>query len=345
MMGYDPELEEDDTEDLDGAPAPVDSLAGPQTPREKVMARISAVRNPSGGDLGGEDAAAGPGSAMDFAKQSAATAGYGRALNAIAGATGYKADNSGYDAMEKRGMDYAQGEANRAARVKAAVQARLGREAAAKASSADRNRMMNENERHNRAMEGLQGDKADQKLGKATADQFKVAGFGKRMRQAEDVFGNLEKSGYSRADLMAGLESNLPSAVQRSQTQQQEQAERNFLNAVLRRESGAAISPAEFDSGAKQYFPRAGDENETLAQKKANRQQVMASLQAESGPAWDKVPGVDTPVNIKKPGSDGLIPEAMAGSGRVTVSNGKETVSIPLSRLPDAMGDGFQVVK
>ncbi len=44
-----------------------------------------------------------------------------------------------------------------------------------------------------------------------------------------------------------------------------EQAERNFVNAVLRRESGAAISPEEFVSAEKQYFAQRGDGDAVLA--------------------------------------------------------------------------------
>lgn len=40
-----------------------------------------------------------------------------------------------------------------------------------------------------------------------------------------------------------------------------------------------------------------------------------------------------------------LIPNANAGSGRVTVTDGKKTYSILLSHLPDAMNDGFSPVK
>jgi hypothetical protein len=39
--------------------------------------------------------------------------------------------------------------------------------------------------------------------------------------------------------------------MQNPVVQQQEQAERNFINAVLRKESGAAIAPSEFMSAQK----------------------------------------------------------------------------------------------
>jgi hypothetical protein len=38
--------------------------------------------------------------------------------------------------------------------------------------------------------------------------------------------------------------------------QSQKQAEQNFINAILRKESGAAISPSEYKNAEKQYFPQ-----------------------------------------------------------------------------------------
>jgi hypothetical protein len=51
----------------------------------------------------------------------------------------------------------------------------------------------------------------------------------------------------------------------------------------LRRESGAAISPTEFDSARMQYFPQPGDKNDVLIQKKANRDIVIQSMLREGG--------------------------------------------------------------
>lgn len=68
---------------------------------------------------------------------------------------------------------------------------------------------------------------------------------------------------------------------------QERQAERNFLNAVLRRESGAVISPSEFAEGARQYFPRPGDDAKTLEQKKANREAQVKTFIKASGPAYE----------------------------------------------------------
>lgn len=123
-------------------------------------------------------------------------------------------------------------------------------------------------------------------------EQFEAGGFSKRMEQAEAIFDGLEKGGFDRTSKGSGFQSILPSSMQSADVQQQEQAERNFVNSVLRRESGAAISPSEFDSAAKQYFPRAGDTPEVAANKKANRQQAIASIKAASGNAYNKIPDV-----------------------------------------------------
>lgn len=134
-----------------------------------------------------------------------------------------------------------------------------------------------------------------------TADQFKVAEFAKRLDQAENVFGQLESAGYNRASKKQGLLSYLPDFTKSSDLKSQEQAERNFVNSVLRRESGAAISPSEFSSAEKQYFPRPGDSPEVLAQKKANRDQVRSSLTAAAQGAYAAIPTVSMP-RVTKPG-------------------------------------------
>jgi hypothetical protein len=84
------------------------------------------------------------------------------------------------------------------------------------------------------------------------------------------------------------IQRKLPNMLQSPIIQQQLQAERNFINAVLRRESGAAIAESEFESAEKQYFPVPGDSQEVLAQKKANRDLVSNNLINESGSAYVK---------------------------------------------------------
>jgi hypothetical protein len=124
-------------------------------------------------------------------------------------------------------------------------------------------------------------------------DQFDAALYGKRVEASNQVLADLAGEGYDRTSNRSALAAAiLPDAFQSSQFKRQDQAERNFINAVLRRESGSAIQKSEFESAEKQYFPRAGDTPEVLAQKEQNRLQALAGLKAASGNAWDEVPMV-----------------------------------------------------
>ncbi len=125
--------------------------------------------------------------------------------------------------------------------------------------------------------------------------QYQASGFAKRLEQAEGVFKNLSDKGFDPTSTDVALKRHIPDILgsyKGADLQEQDQAERNFVNAVLRKESGAAISSSEFDSAAKQYFPRTGDSPEVLKQKEINRKLVYENLKAESGPAYKKSPGL-----------------------------------------------------
>jgi hypothetical protein len=83
-----------------------------------------------------------------------------------------------------------------------------------------------------------------------------------------------------------GAASNL--ALSKNQ-QAVEQAQRNFVNAVLRQESGAVISEQEFANAKKQYFPQPGDKKGVIEQKRRNRQLAIQGFKRIAGPAWDGV--------------------------------------------------------
>ncbi|KQZ25852.1 hypothetical protein ASD50_20735 [Mesorhizobium sp. Root552] len=77
------------------------------------------------------------------------------------------------------------------------------------------------------------------------------------------------------------------------------QARRNFINAVLRRESGAIISPSEFADANKQYFPMPGDTPEVLDQKRKNRQTVLDGMIRAAGPAYQGATTENDPLGIR----------------------------------------------
>lgn len=71
-----------------------------------------------------------------------------------------------------------------------------------------------------------------------------------------------------------------PSAEQ----QQNEQARRNFISAVLRKESGATIRDDEYRNEEKKYFPQLGDSPAVIKQKQEARELAIKALQAQAGP-------------------------------------------------------------
>ena len=136
--------------------------------------------------------------------------------------------------------------------------------------------------------QGLKREAAGAKAKEGSAAQNTVRGFGKRIEQAEKAFADIANTGYDRSSIASGIGSMFPNIVRQDEAVRQDQAERNFVNAVLRRESGAAIAPSEFESAEAQYFPRAGDGEDTLKQKKANRELVLQSFKKEAGRTWDE---------------------------------------------------------
>lgn len=113
--------------------------------------------------------------------------------------------------------------------------------------------------------------------------QAKSLLFGSRAREADKVLGDLALSGTtssvpgSRAPVIGGV----ISALQGGSQQSLDQAKRDFMTAVLRRESGASISPSEFDTADKQYFPQIGDSPQVIKQKAANRRLVIDGILSE----------------------------------------------------------------
>jgi hypothetical protein len=130
-----------------------------------------------------------------------------------------------------------------------------------------------------------------------TEAQSKDNLFGTRMQEADKTLSTLEDQGVLRSGniksfaegagrvLGLGTESlggtlsdvfgTATNWTQSANQQKVEQAKRNFLNAALRKESGAVISPAEFANGDKQYFPQPGDSDAVIEQKRRNRQTAI----------------------------------------------------------------------
>lgn len=129
-----------------------------------------------------------------------------------------------------------------------------------------------------------------------TEAQNKASMFAVRTEDANKIINNLEKSIVDKNSALFGAQllgegSMLLNPLVSDTIKQQRQAERNFLNSILRRESGAVISPTEFSEGSKQYFPRPGDDAKTLEQKRRNREVAITALKNEAGNAYTSVSG------------------------------------------------------
>ena len=127
-----------------------------------------------------------------------------------------------------------------------------------------------------------------------TEFQGKSAGFADRAAEADRILGGLNyspaavnsKAAVESTPLIGGALGAATNALLSPENQQAEQAQRDFINAVLRQESGAAIGASEFDNARKQYFPQPGDSKELIAQKAANRKTTIAGLQRSAGSSY-----------------------------------------------------------
>jgi len=116
-----------------------------------------------------------------------------------------------------------------------------------------------------------------------TQDQANAALFSSRMQQADKIINdpNINRSGMGISGVMNRANASIPiigNAFVDKEYQQLDQAKRNFINAVMRRESGAKIDPTEFENANIQYFPQVGDSAEVMKQKEANRKTAIQGI-------------------------------------------------------------------
>lgn len=130
-------------------------------------------------------------------------------------------------------------------------------------------------------------------------EQSNAAMFGARAARANELLNSLETGGITNPGIIKSAAESVPfvggalgSGINTlpgalggpNQFQQQtDQARRDFVNAVLRKESGAAISQSEFDNANRQYFPQPGDSPAVIEQKRANRALEIKTLGLGAG--------------------------------------------------------------
>jgi hypothetical protein len=135
-----------------------------------------------------------------------------------------------------------------------------------------------------------------------TESQGKATGFTARMENADKTINDMIAAGTKTPSLLKQSAESVPligaglgmaaNNFASPNQQKMEQAQRDFVNAVLRQESGASISASEFDSARKQYFPQPGDSAAVIAQKTQNRRIAIEGMKAQAGQGAKSIPGI-----------------------------------------------------
>jgi len=145
-----------------------------------------------------------------------------------------------------------------------------------------------------------------------TESQSNATAFGMRAKQSDAILKDLESKGVTNTGIIRSAVGGtlgltpfvgekleqathsamnvLPSVLGGPNEKQQEfdAAKRNFITAVLRKESGATIQPSEFYNESQKYFPQVGDSDSVLKQKQEARQLAIKALEFQSGPSGAK---------------------------------------------------------
>ncbi|MEX3972261.1 hypothetical protein [Paraburkholderia caribensis] len=140
-----------------------------------------------------------------------------------------------------------------------------------------------------------------------TQDQANAVAFGARALDAQNLLRQLEAGGTTNTNAVNRIAGSLPvvggalgaatNFLNSDQQQSYDQAKRNFVSAVLRKESGAAISESEFANEDKKYFPQAGDTAATIEQKARARDLAIEGLKAQAGQGASLIPNIIASAN------------------------------------------------
>lgn len=123
--------------------------------------------------------------------------------------------------------------------------------------------------------------------GKSVTYGIRAAAALKKLEESED-------GGYNPANEGDRFAAKLPGGnyVMSKEGQKYAQAEKEFLGAILRKDTGAAITKEEVEIYGDMFFPRAGDSDEVIQQKRAARRTAYDALRTGSGAGQPLIPDV-----------------------------------------------------
>ena len=155
-----------------------------------------------------------------------------------------------------------------------------------------------------------------------TEGQSKDATYSTR---AEGALPIIDSMGEALTSLPQSMGAGLPVVGNYTKTkeyQQAEQAGNEFLQALLRKDTGAAITSNEMAEYGSVYLPRPGDGPELLEQKKQSRRRALAAMKA------------------------GMTPQAILAQERALISTGDKpapTTNKPSERRGPMTIDGYTI--
>ena len=120
-----------------------------------------------------------------------------------------------------------------------------------------------------------------------TEGQLASAGYLQRMTGAEQTFDQLEAEGVTRIPFFAAQTVGTAAENLTLDSGQRRllQAQRDWVRAKLRKESGAVIGDEEMAEEVKTYFPQPNDGPKEVEQKRVARERATRQMQITSGPA------------------------------------------------------------
>jgi len=141
---------------------------------------------------------------------------------------------------------------------------------------------------------------AQAKYGPSVTDaQTNAASFGKRAQRSHETLEKLfNDPNFDPTSYGTQIKSSLPKWLGGAKDPKEQllsSSKLGFVASVLRKESGAAVTPQEFAQYDKIYFPQPGDSPEVTAEKRAAREEFIGTLKGAAGRAWDFSGGYQTP--------------------------------------------------
>ena len=140
---------------------------------------------------------------------------------------------------------------------------------------------------------------ADAATGKKTEVQGSAEQFANRLENAEKNFGGVATEGVGVSGATQGIAGSVPVVggfLQSGNYQKMQQAKQEWVTALLRKESGAAIGKDEFTQYDKQFFPQPGDKPDVIAQKAEARAVAIEAMKKTAGPGY-KPPAATAPAS------------------------------------------------